>query len=52
MILDLGVVHGVAGQDVVLDLDQAPEGVELHFGMLERAVAEEELVGLSATGSG
>ena len=44
-ILDLGVVDRVAGQDVVLAVDDAPERVELHVGILKRPVAEEELVG-------
>ena len=45
-VVDLGEVDGVARDGGVFGRDQAPERVGLKVGILERAIAEEELVGV------
>jgi hypothetical protein len=44
-VFDLGIIDRVAGEDVVFDREEPPERIELNVGILERAIAEEELIG-------
>ncbi len=45
LVLDLDVVDRVPGEGVGFTRDEAPERVELHLGVLQRAVGEQQLVG-------